>query len=179
MKSSSSSIKESKSKKSHVQDLSKRPYDDIFQSIEKNLIISNHNLNILDVHPKSVLNWLCRLEYLFGILENKKLELNEQEKIEIAVTKANDEIFEWYFTEKNLCEWTNFKNKILIKFKTCNQQNKMFKVNNWVKIFDGRDNQDKQKFETGLINKVLENGFYEIVCKGKILKIHEISLEEL
>ncbi|KAM0687854.1 hypothetical protein COBT_000898 [Conglomerata obtusa] len=158
-----------------------RSFEQIFSNIEKNMIIANFKIKIPATSPLCHKRWLQRLDFLFNSLKESNLQISDKEKINIAIGRCSDDIFDWYSKETNFTDWNDFKNRMLNDKNICmNSKNKVFKINNWVKIFDNNNaSEDKSKFETGLISNILDKGFYEVVCKGKILKIHEICLEEL
>ncbi|KAM0677306.1 hypothetical protein BDAP_002169 [Binucleata daphniae] len=144
------------------------------QNINKNIIISNYSIQISDTTPEKILTWINKLEHLFSVLYSNNLILKNNEKIEMAVMKMNEELFTWYNSTNKTEEWCKLKQKILQKYTNINnEEKKLFCINKWVKITNVEN-----KVETGLISKILSDGFYEVVCKGKIMKIHQISLEE-
>lgn len=146
-------------------------------NINKTLIIHSHHIQLKDSTNTSIMIWLNRLEFLFEDLKKQGFLITEDEKMNITIKKMNDEIFDWYL--QNKVNYNEFKNAVLMRNKAELEDNH-FNINEWVRIYDETNFPfNRDKFETGFINKILENDVYEIMCKGKILKIQGTCIEKL
>lgn len=148
--------------------------ENAINSLNRNVIILSHNIRLKGNTRKALQIWLYRLDKLFQDLGKG---LSDTEKIDIALRTADDEMVESIIC-KHITRYNEFQNFVMNNNDQGN--NEMFKVNEWVRIYEEKNSiYDKEKYETGIVVKMCENGLYEVACKDKALKIHGSNLTKI
>lgn len=150
----------------------------LLASINKNIIIQNTLFT--DGGEGNTDLFFFKLDLIFKQLARNGHFLTDTEKIEIGLCKGNEHIVRCYMASPVISydEFQKlFDGKAAAPATTIEEE---FNVNEWVRVFENESFPfENEKSETGYILKVFRDGFYEIVCKGKVLKIHASKMIRL
>lgn len=153
-------------------------FGELLLNINKNLIIHNINFSSCDGSESNVDIFFYKLDLLFKQLLRNGYELNESEKMEITLSKGNEYIVKKHKDMDEVKSYEEFKSSFQEKSEKINED--VFNENEWVRVYDS-DNFpfEEEKSETGYVFKVIRDGFYEVVCKGRVLRIHGSKMMKL
>lgn len=142
--------------------------------LTQNVTILSHNIRLKGHTRQSVQIWLFRLNKLFQDIQKN---LSDANKIDIALRTADDSLVAKILTAQ-ITRYADFQNFVLSVNKEDDVET--FKLNEWVRIYEeGNSMYDTEKFETGIVVQVCDNGVYEVACKHKTLKIHGSNLTKI
>lgn len=149
----------------------------LLECLNKNLIIQNTVFTNCNGTRSNTHQFFIKLNLVFKQLSENGYILDDNMKIEIALCKGSDYILKTYMESKV----ETFK-----EFEKMFEQgvnmlaDEVFNENEWVRVYDSEDFLGNgNKNEIGVVAKVYGDGFYELLCKEKIVKIHGSKLSKL